>query len=112
MPLVTTSLALSFKKTYVPLLYTCYHYQHSIDFRINMAGNKYKRTQKFENVHILIKYTSLQCIYNMLQYKKKIEKLILLSDLFLLNKRKIRFTSTMVRKLTRANHNLNSKIPI
>ena len=74
MPLVTTSLALSFKKTYVPLLYTCYHYQHSIDFRINMAGKKYKRTQKFENVHILIKYTSLQCIYNMLRYQKKKKK--------------------------------------
>ena len=66
MPLMTTSFALSFKKRtfsfHIHLIFI------NIDFRINMVGNKYKWTQKFENVQVFIKCT-LQYIYNMLQYE-------------------------------------------
>ena len=41
-----------------------YLYQHSIDFRISMAGNRNNRMQKIENVHIFIKWT-LEYSYNM-----------------------------------------------
>ena len=62
-PLMTTSLALSsgdwitlpfFQITYVPFSCMSYVYQYFIHFRINMAGNKKKWTQKFENVHNFI----------------------------------------------------------
>ena len=59
---------LFFQKTYALFSCTFYLYQHPIDLRINMAGNKYKWKQKFENVHNIIKF-ALQRIYNMLQYK-------------------------------------------
>ena len=55
---------LFFRKTYASFSYTSYLYQHSTDFRINMVQNKYKCTQKFDNVHIFIKWT-LQYVYNM-----------------------------------------------
>ena len=45
-----------------------YLYQHTIECQINMTGNKYNWTQKFENVYIFIK-CNLQYIYNILHYK-------------------------------------------
>ena len=55
-------------KKYVSFLNTSYLNQHSIDFWINMDGNKYKWTQKLENVNIFIKYT-LQYIYIILLFE-------------------------------------------
>ena len=67
-PQITTSLAVSLlPKILRSISCTSYLYQHSIDFWINMAGNKYKWTRKFENVRNFIKCT-LQHIPNMLHY--------------------------------------------
>ena len=57
-----------FQKTYVPFSYTSYLYQGSIDFRINIAGIKYKWMQKFENVRNFIK-CGLDHVYNMSLYE-------------------------------------------
>ena len=51
-----------------PFLQKNTSYQYSIDFQINMAENKCKSTQTFENVHNFIRWT-LQHIYNLLRYE-------------------------------------------
>ena len=46
------------QKTYIPSSYTSYLYHYSIDFRINMAGNKFKWMQKLHNflLHFLLHF--------------------------------------------------------
>ena len=46
---MTTSLPLLFIKTYVPFSCMSDLYQPSIDFRMRMEENKYKRMKKFKN---------------------------------------------------------------
>ena len=53
----------SFQKSYVPFSYTSYLYQHSIDSRINLAGNKYQWTQKWGHVDIFILYFTIYLRY-------------------------------------------------
>ena len=67
-PLMTTSVAASSEKLIFHFHIHLIFYHYSIDFRINMTGNKHKWMQKFENVRIFIKCT-LQYIYNMVNLK-------------------------------------------
>ena len=63
---VTTHYSPFLSKRYVSFSSTSHLCQYSIDIRTNIAGHKYKWTQKFENIHNFIKCTSYH-IYNMLQ---------------------------------------------